>query len=277
MKTAQYILSLGAALLALPLSSVANINFTGGEGDLTFFYESQNGPGGTWHSVFRNKPGNTSATGLDNSFGGFTGQVGGGADFTFASLTVQMIGLQTFNVNGTDYFIFAANGSSIYDEVGPDLGIRTRLRENEETLFGAGATNANQFDFDPDGDIGFRMTLDMNASTFNGVSLDDPGNTAAFALFGWTEFGDLGEVRYETGAGDITNDWSSWGHTHWHWGFSEVGDYTLVFDIEGIGGTYGASASASQVAINFAVPEPSMAATIVGLVALLTVFGRRRN
>ncbi len=240
-------------------SANATITFTGGIADLAFYYDSTND---RWDVVFQNK-GSTVATGNDTPYGGFTGIVGQSANnVTFSTLQINVTSSQLVNVNGTDYIVTSAAGSSIYTDANqPDLGIRTRLRENQVELGNGANIAANQFD-------SMRLTLDWANST-------TPGG-AEFAMFRWDAFGDPADVIYDTANSDFSYDWENWGHTHWHFGFSEVGDYSLVFNIEGIGGTYGATAGTSQVTLNFVVPEPSTA--LLGMVALGALgFRRRRN
>lgn len=263
------ILALGAASLGLSFSaSASSINFTGGAGDLTFYYESATE---TWHTVFRSKGTGTTATGLDDSFVPYTGIVGhNSGDHNFSSLSVAMAGLTSTTVNGQSYFIYSASGSNIYSSGTADLGIRFRLRENEVAMESGSDSAADQFD-------NLRLTLNLTDSIF-------ASPTARFVLFDTDEvLPEVDEIRYETAvirnettAENLSHDWDVWGHDHWHWGFSEIGEYSLVFDIEGIGGTYGGSAPTGQVTVNFVVPEPGMAAAVAGLVALLAVIGRRR-
>ena len=242
-------------------SASATIIFTGGQGDLTFFYESAED---RWDIVFRDK-GATQASGLNNPYSGFTGIVGADSgDNNFSTLRVNISSAPVQIVNGIGYLVSPANGSSIYSDssTNPDLGMRFRLRENEVALGNPeGSTTANQFD-------NVRLTLDWTNST-------RPAG-AEFALFGWDAFGSPASVLYETADGNFSHDWGNWGHTHWHFGFSEVGDYSLVFDVEGIGGTYGASAGSSQVVLNFnVVPEPSTA--LLGMFAMGALGLRRRR
>ena len=249
---------LGGLLLAATTANAA-ITFTGGQGDLTFYYESA---ADRWDVVFRNKGAGTGATGLDNGYTGFTGIVGLGDDYTFNSLQVNVSSAALQTVNGKEYLITPANGSSIYQNTAqPDLGIRMRLRENEVALGSGSNTEANQFD-NP------RLTLDWAASS-KPVGAD-------FILFGWDAFENPADIRYETAAGDFSHDWGNWGHDHWHFGFSEAGDYSLVFGVDGIGGPYGATDGPSQVTVNFnVVPEPS--ATLLGMLALGALGLRRRR
>lgn len=254
---------LSGSFLALATAN-ASITFTGNQGDLTFFYESA---ADRWDIVFRDK-GDTQASGLGvNMYGGFTGIVGSSSgDNTFTTLLVNVTSAVEQNLNGNDYLITPANGSTIYTNINqPDLGVRFRLREDEVELGNPlGNPAANQFE-------SARLSLDWDAST-------KPVG-ANFAMFGWDVSGNPADVLYETASGnpaDLTHDWGNWGHSHWHFGFSEEGDYSLVFNVDGIGGTYGGTDTPSQVTLNFSVvPEPSSA--LLGMVALAVATLRRRR
>jgi surface-anchored protein len=45
---------------------------------------------------------------------------------------------------------------------------------------------------------------------------------------------------------------------HRNWGFSQYGEYSLAFQLQGVGGTYGPTAAVGTTTVNFvtAVPEP---------------------
>ncbi len=254
----------GSFLALATANATATITFTGNQADLTFFYESAED---RWDIVFRDK-GDTVASGLDvNMYGGFTGIVGvNSGDNAFNTLQINVTSAPVQALNGNNYLITPANGSTIHTNINqPDLGIRFRLRENEVALGNPlGNPAADQFD-------SARLTLDWAAST--------KPTGANFAMFGWDAFGGPDSVLYETASGnpaDLTHDWDNWGHDHWHFGFSEVGDYQLVFNIDGIGGTHGGDDTPSQVTLNFAVvPEPSSA--LLGMVALGVAALRRRR
>ncbi len=244
----------GLFLSAAP-SAEATLTFTGGGGDLTFFYDST---ADRWDIVFRNK-GATQATGNTNVYAGFTGIVGlNSGDRTFNDLQVNVSSAPLQSLNGNDYFITPANGSTIYNDSSgnPDLGMRTRLRED------TGDEVFDQFD-------SMRLTLDWAAST-------RPAG-AEFALFGWDAFSEPANILYETASSNFSHDWDNYGHDHWHFGFSEVGDYSLVFNVSGIGGLHGDDAGTSQVTVNFnVIPEPSSA--LLSMLAIGAIgFRRRRN
>lgn len=254
--------SFALLLLAGPASvlTAQNIVLNGGSADITFFYESA---ADRWDVVLRNK-GTTSATGLTNAYQGFPNIEGDGDDFNFDNLRVNLNTTTIQNVNGTDYFISSANGSTIFNSVDvdsnyvgtADLGIRTRLRENPGEV--------NQF-------ANFRITLN---------SITGPAGSE-FAFFGWDGVGNVANIRYQ---GDTANvnvdsfDWPNWGHTHWHYGFSEFGLYTLNFTGQGIGGLHGDSGTV-DFSIEFnVIPEPGTYAAIVGFFALAGVlFVRHRR
>lgn len=266
---------MGGLFLAIPTADAA-VTFTGGGADLTFYYDSA---ADSWTVVFRAKgtagqPTSASATGLTSPFNStstpstWTGIVGNQVpatpgdtgDYTFDTLQVNVTSAPLTTVNGNGYWITPASGTSYSNTAQPDLGIRTRLRENQIAMGIGTNTEANQFD-------GMTLTLDW------ANSLRPAG--AEFIMFKYNALTETNDVLYETAANDLTHTWDNFGHTHWHFGFSDPGDYSLVFGIAGSGGTYGATASGSQVTVNFSVvPEPSAA-----LLSILAagVFGLRRR
>jgi len=249
---------LGGVLFAAT-SAHATLTFTGGLGDLTFYYESA---ANRWDIVFQNK-GSTVATGNTTPYAGFTGIVGGStSNVTFNSLQINVSSAPLQTLNGNEYYITPANGTS-YQNDGivnqPDLGIRTRLREN----FGTDDTTlVNQFD---------SMRLTLNWANSSGPAGGE------FVMFKYNAISEMNDVLYETANSDFSHDWGNYGHTHWHFGFTEMGDYSLVFNVEGIGGEYGGdpTTATSQVTLNFnVVPEPSTA--LLGMIALGSL-GLRRH
>ncbi len=258
-------LFLASSLALFPAGAPAAINFSGGAADITFFYESQTGPSGTWHTVLREK-GTTVATGLDNSFAGFTGIVDAGDDWTFTTLTTSISTTTSVLVGATNYFVAAASGSPFLASGIADLGIRTRLRENEVALGIGTNTAANQFD-------SFNLTLNLGASTFNG---DPLAGNAAVSLLHWNTF-DEPLPLIDSANSLLTANFTNWGHIHRNWGFSEYGNYELVFTLQGVGGTYGATASTGSTTLSFeVVPEPATYALFTGLLALGLICYRRR-
>ncbi len=241
----------------------ADIVLNGGSADINWFYQSGGDPNepGTWHNVFRNKGASTDASGLTTQFPDFTGSVGHGDDWEFNSLSINLNLSTQLAVGGTDFYISSGNGSPfLADGSTADLGIRTRLRENEVDLGIGTNTVANQFD-------NFRLSLDTAASTYNGQPLNTSG--AQFALISWDTFENQ-VVLLNTEANDLSNDFANWGHTHYNFGFSELGEYSLVFDFEGVGGTYGDIAPTGETTLNFdVIPEPST----LGLILLGLGFG----
>lgn len=204
-------------------ASASDITYTGGRADLTYYYDSGSD---TWDIVFR-AVGDAQATGLTSQ----ADQTRFGAspsDFNFDSLTVQLWRPAVLELNERPYY-----ASLISDpDGGPDLGIRTRLREDAET---------DQFT---------EVTISLNLA--DSIL---PAN-AEFSMFAFDPFGDP-IVKYETAAGKLSETWDVWGHTHWHWGFSELGEYTLAFDVQGILPDASLS-SLGATALKFeVVPEPT--------------------
>ncbi len=260
LKTALTVLSVFGGFVLVPVSASAqNIVFTGGSADLTFFFESQAGDNGEWHVVMREKA-STVASGYDSNadaFPGFFGQTGGGDDINMDSLEVVLNTTTQQTVNGNDYWISSATGSGIFGSGTADFGIRIRLRED----FGGGIVE--QFDT-------FNITLNSVTSASGGD----------FVLFGWDEFdtSQVADVRYETAASDMTNDWGINGHTHWHYGFTELDTYTLNFTGTGVGGLYGETAPTVDFAVDFTVvPEPATYGVLLGVAVLGGVLWMRRR
>jgi hypothetical protein len=259
--------TLAAALGGLMFASAsarATLTFTGGLGDLTFYYESA---ADRWDIVFQNKT-STQATGNTTAYSGFTGIVGGSAsNVTFNALQINVSSAPLATVNSNGYFITPANGTSYQNQTTPtlinqpDLGIRTRLREDQVALESGTDIQANQF-------TSMRLTLDWANST-------RPAG-GEFIMFKYNSTLEQNEILYETVDGNLIHDWGNYGHTHWHFGFSEIGDYSLVFNVEGVGGTYGDTSGTSQVTLNFnVIPEPSTA--LLGMFAVGALGLRRRR
>jgi surface-anchored protein len=277
-------LILASSMALLPLSSPAVINFSGGGADLTFFYDSQ---ADSWATVFRAKgtegqPTNSIASGLTSPFNststpatwtGIVGNVVAGTnghtgDYTFSSLTTFISTTTSQAVGATNYYIASASGSSLLgDGSTADLGIRTRLREDEVALGIGSNTAANQFD-------SFNLSLNLAASTFNGNALD--GNAHISLLF-WDSF-ENPIALIDTADSSLTANFGNNAHVHRNWGFSEYGTYELVFDLQGVGGTYGGLASTGTASMTFeVVPEPATFALISGLLAFGLIAYRRRR
>lgn len=278
------ILSFALGIALLPLTAPAAINFSGGGADVFFLYNSA---ADNWATVFRAKgtagqPTTTSATGLINPFNststpatwtGILGNIvaaapGDTGDYTFSSLTTLINTTTSQTVGTTNYFINSANGSPfLSDGSSSDLGIRIRLREDQDALGIGLDTEADQFD-------SFNLTLDVGASTFNGNPL--AGN-ADVSLLNFDTLGNPLSPLIDTADLLLTANFTNWGHVHRNWGFSEYGNYELVFTLEGVGGTYGASASTGSTTLSFeVVPEPATYALITGLLALGLICYRRR-
>jgi hypothetical protein len=245
-KTLATIAASAAAVGLAGNASAQDIVFSGGGADITWFYDSGED---SWDVVFRSK-GNTQATGLTNPYAGPPGGVGAGSDFNFDTLTVDVQEPILRVLNGTPYFSAGPSGQTQT----PDLGIRTRLRELDES-----ENQIDQFD-------SFRLVLDWANST--------KPTGAEFAM--WNFDGDGNPIiLYETAQSDLTHDWPAWGHTHWVWGFSQLGDYELAFTFEGLGGEHGPSALGST-SVNFSViPEPTTAGLLIAGAGALLMRRRR--
>lgn len=219
------------------------IDFTGGVADWTFFYDSGSD---SWDVVFRDKGAGTEATGVTNQadqsrFGADAG------DHNFDTLNVRLGQPPSVSVNSLDYFVTSTPGEAN----NPDLGFRTRLREDADT---------DQF-------ANFTITLDW------ATSIRPAG--AEFTMFTFDGFGNP-VPAYETAANDFVQMWDAWGHSHWHWGFTEPGDYSLNFTFQGQREDLSLS-SVGATTVNFEViPEPSTIALLAGVAALGFVMLRRR-
>jgi surface-anchored protein len=221
--------------------------------------------------VFRSKA-VTTATGLTKPYpgphGGLGGAVAPDADWQFDSLTTRITASPTLAIGSTNFFVTPASGSGYnrtIDPTQPDLGIRTRFRDHN--LVDADPNSPN---YNPNGNqfANFRMTLNVGASTL-------PGE---FALF--NSLGDLSPntVRLNTATNSLSTDWPVWGHTHWHFGFSELGDYELVFTVVGLDTANNPVTAAQSFTLGFQViPEPSTVALALGAVAIGAVALRRRK
>lgn len=276
----------GAALAVLvhqPVpASASTIVFTNNGADLTFYYNSV---ADSWATVLRAKgttgqPTTTGASGLTAPFNslstpatwtGIVGNIvpavnGDTGDYTFTSLNPVFNTTSQVQVGAINYYVSAASGSP-FNTSGADLGIRTRLRESlpDET------PNTNQFD-------SFNLTLNLGASTFNGNPL---GTSGAFvSLLGWNAF-DEPVAMFDSALDQLTANFSNYDHVHRNWGFSEYGSYVLAFDLEGVGGLYGPTASTGSTVVTFdVVPEPStyaLLATALGFGTLLRWRQRKMN
>lgn len=236
-----------AAVVAGAVSHAQVIDFHAGGADMNIFYD---GAQDKWDVVFRAKA-DTVATGLTVQ----ADQVRHGAaatDFRFDTLNVIINQPLLAQAGARSYFITPALGQTYVNAQEPDLGVRTRLRTDAVT---------NQF-------TTFTMTLDWANSV--------RPTGAEFALFQFDAFG--GPVfAYETAADNLARNWPVWGHTHWHWGFSELGNYTLAFNLQGeLPG--GGLSSIGTAMVNFEViPEPATVAVFAGLAAIVFILLRRRT
>lgn len=278
---------LGVLLLAAPQVQASNIVFEDDEGDLTFYYNSV---ANSWATVFRAKgttgqPTTTEATGLTAPFNstsipptwtGIVGNIvaaanGDTGDYTFTTLTTEVNTATQVPVGAVNYLVSSAEGSPFLEGAGADLGIRMRLRENQVAMgIGADAA-ANQF-------ASFNLRLRPADSTFNGGPLVGNANVS---LINWDGGGNpIAQINTATGL--LTANFGNYEHVHRNWGFSQYGNYALAFDLEGVGGTYGSTASVGTTTLNFAVavPEPgTVSLAALGLVGVAGSFHwlRRRH
>lgn len=279
MNTTKRLLALMGFAAILPLLHAQNIvmDGSGGSGDIFFLYESA---ADTWHTVFRAKgtagePSTTSASGLTSPFAGFTGALGteitatpgNTGDYNFSSLTVNVNTSTTVTIGPTPFFI--THNGQFQNPGAPDLGMRIRLREDQDEMDIGSGTAVDQFD-------NFTFSLNNALSTFNGTPLQD---TSAHVAFFGNDGLDNPVVLFNSDQNDLTGTFNNiWTHQHRNWGFSQHGQYAVVLDVQGVGGLYGDSDH--QATINFnVIPEPStlllLAGGAVGLVAARKL--RRRN
>lgn len=269
---------LAALVCSAPQSQAQVVTLTGGSADLTFYYQSGSD---TWRTLVRHKTG-TAGSGFTNIWTPFTGAVGTqipgspgqNGDYVFSTLTTVINSNTQFTIGANTFWVSSKAGTPtlLNNPAVPDLGIRTRLREDEVALGNpSGNPLANQFD-------SVNFTLDLTLSTFNGNPLSNAGSphVAFFTVTGDPFVADTADTAYlNTGVNDLVSNWGNYTHQHRHWGFSELGDYSLVFNINGVGGSYGAIASTGQFTADFQViPEPA-AAIFFGLAALAYVVRRR--
>ncbi len=253
--------SLFVAIVAISTAtSRGEIVMTGGGADLTFYYNSGNN---TFDIVLQTK-GNTiaSGSGLDNVYLGPPGGVGGSAsNRVFSSLTLDISDANLGMLNTTPFFTIGPANQAAAGR--PDLGIRTRFRENATT------------------GTGVSFVIDQFAST--SLSLDWAGSTrpsgAQFALWQTDSFG-APTVFIDTAADDLDFSFPAFGHQHFVYGFSQEGEYQLKFDVQGVGGFFGPNSSVGSVLVNFnvaAVPEPATAGLIAAGFGCIAVGARYRR
>jgi len=237
------------------------IVFEDEEGDLTFFYNSA---ANQWVTVFRDQ--GSEATGLTTLFSGsstpatWAGIVGNSptSDYLFSKLTTEVKTRAQVTVGATTFYVSAAEGSPFFERPGADLGIRTRLQNtNDITLLNP---DGNQFD-------SFNLRLRPDDSTFNGNPL--VGSGAFVSLLFWDTTDPLNPLPVpliDSATGALTANFGNYQHRHRNWGFSRYGEYSLAFDLEGVGGVYGSTANVGSTTIGFvaAVPEPGTL-TLAGL------------
>jgi hypothetical protein len=257
MKNSMLPISLAGLLLAaVPAATQAQaIVFSGGTADLTFYFDSANTTQ-PWDVVLRSKA-STEATGLTTPLTrpreGAPSVASGEVDWQFSSLLVQLS--EAPFIEG---FWVSRRGTTAYND--PDLGFRTRLRENVE------GTVVDQFD---------TFTLSLNL----GNSVMPAG--AEFAMFNYPAIDGLpGPASFLLNTATNLTENSSypvWGHSHYHWGFSQQGDYTIALDFWGT--KNGVMSAVGSTSIDFQViPEPSTVAAILGAGVLgFALFLRRRR
>ncbi|MGL4399926.1 MAG: TIGR03769 domain-containing protein, partial [Luteolibacter sp.] len=89
----------------------------------------------------------------------------------------------------------------------------------------------------------------------------------------WQDDGFGGVIDYLNTLNSVTSfSLAPGSHTHYNWGFTELGVYNLEFEISGTHVVDGAQ-SASAI-FTYAVPEPS--SVLLGLGGLLLAFRRHR-
>ncbi len=229
-----------------PLVSPAPvIDFTGARGDFTLFYDPA---GDEWDVVFRERA-VTHATGLTSQADQDRPHAAP-EDYNFSRLNVLVQTPAELERGGVRYYSTASEDAEVpWSETIPDFGMRPRLRDaNDEPLVDS-----------------FTMTLDG----FSG-----PGDFALFQpdpIFGDTVF------AYNTAEGRLEHEWEPWGHTHWHWGFTEPGEYELNFGLQGQFPD-GSETGTGTGTVHFEViPEPSAVALLLGLTAAGCLFARRNR
>ncbi len=222
--------------IAVPQDSpAAVIDFTGARGDFTVFYD----PGSDeWDVVFRERA-VTYATGLTDQANQDRPHAAP-EDFNFSRLNVIAQTPYALERDGVVYYATAREHTDLsWSETLPDFGMRPRLRDaDDQPLFES-----------------FTMTLDG----FSG-----PGEFAMFQpdpIFGTNVF------AYNTTDGTLEHEWEPWGHTHWHWGFTEPGEYELRFLLQGnyADGTH--TGIGSETVHFEVIPEPRVVALLLGLAA----------
>jgi len=265
--------SLIAPAVAGPIEFNAPTQALPGLADLTFYY---NRAANTWATTFQAKgtadqPTTTNASGLTAPFNaistpgtwvGILGNTlanpaGNTGDYTFTTLTTNIATATQHSVTTgtttTSYYVATASGASINPSTAtPDLGIRTRLRENQVAMGIGSGTAVNQFD-------SFNLTLKPAASTFTApggspVSLDTSGAFVSLLNYSGTN----SQALIDSAADQLTANFGNWAHVHRNWGFSQYGEYSLAFDLQGVGGLYGGSAAVGTTTLGFvaSVPEP---------------------
>ncbi|MCC5789628.1 MAG: hypothetical protein JJT75_08335 [Opitutales bacterium] len=234
--------SLAALLIATPVSFVSGqtITHTAESGDITFFYA----PGNEWEVVFRNK-GDTVFTADPEVQANQTRSGSASGDLEFTSLTHVLNNAPIRTDDGMDFFLspYAVSGlGADFRDVSdnPDIGIRTRLN-NDDVEFTSFSLRLTGITAPAGGEI---LYLDGLSGDTLFDSRTDPLGTEFFS-----------NVQ---------------GHFHYHFGFSELGEYTLDFEFDGV--VDGTSTDTGELSVDFQViPEPGTYAAIFGFLALAGV------
>jgi len=236
----------GSLLAAAPVAMQAqDIVFSAGTADLAWYFDSSTQ---SWDVLFRSKA-NTQATGLDTLYTRPREGAPNGTtefDWQFTSLLTQLSAAPFY-----DGYYVSRRADITYND--PDFGFRTRLREN------VGGTVVDQFDT-------FTLSLDL-ASTARPAGSE-------VALFTYVD----GQPSFLLeSASDLTqNNYGVWGHSHYHWGFSQQGDYSVVLNFWGT--KDGVNTPIGTTTLDFQViPEPSTVAMFLGLGVLGAALLLRRR
>jgi surface-anchored protein len=132
----------------------------------------------------------------------------------------------------------------------------TAAAANNVPFVGIGLEELNLADW-----VGGTVTLTLLSAT-------GPGE---FRL--WQDDGFGGTIDYIDTLNSVTSFSIIPGsHTHYNWGFTQLGIYNLEFEISGVHVADGVQSASAT--FSYAIPEPSSA--ILGLSGLLLVFHRRR-
>jgi len=274
MKTKALLSILTSCLLGATSTLWSTITIDSGAFDWTVFYNPQGSDfsdkgndDAEWFFVARAKGttiGNKNGVPLTTTGGNFTWSGSGGstADYTYDILDVRVDDPISISRGGVDYWITPASGTSYTLSNNPtevDTGIRTRLNDS--------------------GFTSIQFIFDTVASTLDGVSFADTG--ADFLLFRDELDGavlvdtDNGIFSWTYPPPDVPEPELT-SHTHYNFGFSQGGNYSLVFNVQGFDSDDNPMGIAGSGTINYnVVPEPQTYALFFGLVVLGWAFIRR--